>query len=101
MSLVGISKLPTAENSAIQLHPRDNVAIARVPLSAGAELHIAGLRLIARAAQGSVRDGLSLLDQCFATGDRPVTADTCRRALGLANARQDRPRLRSEERLPP
>jgi altronate hydrolase len=50
MSLVGISKLPTAENSAIQLHPRDNVAIARVPLSAGAELHIAGLRLIARAA---------------------------------------------------
>ena len=50
MSLVGISKLPTAENSAIQLHPRDNVAIARVPLSAGAELHIAGHRLITRTA---------------------------------------------------
>ena len=32
-----------------------------------------------------MRDGLSLLDQCFATGDRPVTSDTCRRALGLAH----------------
>ena len=45
----------------------------------------AAARLIARAAQGSVRDGLSLLDQCFATGDRPVTLETCRRALGLAH----------------
>src|SRR5487761_1993236 len=50
MSLVGISKLPTAENSAIQLHPRDNVAIARVPLSAGTELNVGGVSLRARAA---------------------------------------------------
>ncbi len=28
-------QLPTAENSAIRLHPADNVAIARVPISAG------------------------------------------------------------------
>lgn len=49
MSLVGISKLPTAENSAIQLHPRDNVAIARVPLSAGTELRVGGLSLRTRA----------------------------------------------------
>ena len=28
-------QLPTAENSAIRLHPTDNVAIARVPISAG------------------------------------------------------------------
>ena len=33
--LLEITKLPTAENSAIHLHPPDNVAIARVPLSAG------------------------------------------------------------------
>ena len=51
----------------------------------GAELDPAAARMIARAAQGSVRDGLSLLDQCLATGDRPITLDTCRRALGLAH----------------
>jgi DNA polymerase-3 subunit gamma/tau len=51
----------------------------------GVEVEPAAARLIARAAQGSVRDGLSLLDQCFATGDRPVTVETCRQALGLAH----------------
>ena len=40
MSLLEISKLPTAENSAIHLHPNDNVAIARVPLSAGQTLKV-------------------------------------------------------------
>ncbi len=48
MSLLGISKLPTAENSAIQLHPRDNVAIARVPLSAGIALNVGGQSLHTR-----------------------------------------------------
>jgi len=33
--LVEITKVPNAENSAIHLHPTDNVAIARVPLPAG------------------------------------------------------------------
>jgi altronate hydrolase len=32
---VSIIQLPTAENSTILLHPSDNVAIARVPISAG------------------------------------------------------------------
>ena len=50
MSLLGISKLPTAENSAIQLHPRDNVAIARVPLSVGIALHIGGEKVLTRVA---------------------------------------------------
>ncbi|MGP8161175.1 MAG: DNA polymerase III subunit gamma/tau, partial [Candidatus Dormibacteria bacterium] len=56
-----------------------------IAASEGAELDPAAARLIARASQGSVRDGLSLLDQCFATGDRPVTLETCRQALGLAH----------------
>ena len=43
--LVEITKVPNAENSAIHLHPTDNVAIARVPLPAGAELRINGLPL--------------------------------------------------------
>ena len=42
MGLLEIAKLPTAENSAIHLHPADNVAIARVPLAAGQELRIDG-----------------------------------------------------------
>jgi altronate hydrolase len=40
--LLEIEKLPTAENSAIHLHPADNVAIARVPIPAGAELRVDG-----------------------------------------------------------
>ncbi len=43
--LLEIAKPPTAENSAIHLHPADNIAIARVPLSAGAELRIEGQAL--------------------------------------------------------
>jgi altronate hydrolase len=44
--LLEIASLPTAENSAIQLHPSDNVAVARVPLAAGTELHVGGARLV-------------------------------------------------------
>src|SRR5579862_4233457 len=50
MSLLGITKLPTAENSAIHLHPSDSVAIARVPLSEGAMLRIAGREIRTRTA---------------------------------------------------
>ncbi|MEO8591892.1 MAG: altronate dehydratase family protein [Candidatus Solibacter sp.] len=46
--LLGITKVPNAENSAIQLHPSDNVAIARVPIAAGAELRINGHHLTVR-----------------------------------------------------
>jgi arabinonate dehydratase len=43
MELLEIAKLPTAENSAIHLNALDNVAIARVPLSAGQKLRIDGV----------------------------------------------------------
>jgi altronate hydrolase len=46
--LIDITKLPTAENSAIHLHPSDNVAVARVPVAAGTELRVDGMPLIAR-----------------------------------------------------
>ncbi len=42
MQLLEIAKLPTAENSAIQLHSTDNVAVARVPLAPEAVLRIEG-----------------------------------------------------------
>jgi DNA polymerase-3 subunit gamma/tau len=44
-----------------------------------------GLALIARAAQGSVRDGLSLLDQALAMGSGSVEATNVRAMLGLAD----------------
>jgi DNA polymerase-3 subunit gamma/tau len=44
-----------------------------------------GLALIARAAQGSVRDGLSLLDQALAIGSGAITAASVRAMLGLAD----------------
>ncbi|MBU6298313.1 MAG: DNA polymerase III subunit gamma/tau [Alphaproteobacteria bacterium] len=46
----------------------------------------AALALVARAAEGSVRDGLSLLDQAIAHGEEgTITADTIRAMLGLAD----------------
>src|SRR5450755_4142301 len=47
-ALVEIAKLPTAENSVIQLHATDNVGIARVALAAGAALQVAGQALTVR-----------------------------------------------------
>ena len=43
------------------------------------------LSMIARAAEGSARDGLSLLDQAIAHGGGSVLADTVRGMLGLAD----------------
>ena len=50
-----------------------------------AEADEAAIRLIARAADGSVRDGLSLLDQAIARGDGKVTVDDVKDMLGLAD----------------
>ncbi len=46
------------------------------------------LAAIARAAEGSVRDSLSLLDQAMAHGAGTVTASAIREMLGLADRRQ-------------
>src|SRR5882724_3383632 len=42
MGLLEITKLPTAENAVIHLHPSDNIAIARVALSPGQQLLVEG-----------------------------------------------------------
>ncbi len=44
------------------------------------------LTLIARRAEGSMRDAESLLDQCIAASDRSVSLELVRRVLGLVNA---------------
>ena len=56
----------------------------------GAAVDPEALALIARAAEGSVRDGLSILDQAIAHGQGTVAADAVRDMLGLS----DRGRVR-------
>lgn len=46
------------------------------------------LAMIARAADGSVRDGLSLLDQAMALSDKEITAGQVQDMLGLADRAQ-------------
>jgi DNA polymerase III subunit gamma/tau len=54
----------------------------------GAEITEGALSLIARAADGSVRDGLSLLDQAIAHGSGAVDDQQIRDMLGLADRSQ-------------
>lgn len=52
------------------------------------EIEDNALSMIARAAEGSVRDGLSLLDQAFAHGAGKVSEEQVRDMLGLADRAQ-------------
>jgi DNA polymerase-3 subunit gamma/tau len=51
----------------------------------GVEVEAEALALIARAAEGSARDGLSILDQAIAHGGGAVTAEQVRSMLGLSD----------------
>ncbi len=64
--------------------------LARVADKEGMKVEADALALIARAAEGSVRDGLSLLDQALVQGERgePVRTDLVRDMLGLADRSQ-------------
>ncbi len=57
----------------------------RIVTAEGASAEPEALALIARAAEGSVRDGLSLLDQAIAMGSGQVGIDAVRSMLGLAD----------------
>jgi DNA polymerase-3 subunit gamma/tau len=57
----------------------------KIATSEGARADADALQLIARAAEGSVRDGLSILDQAIAMGEGHVTAASVRDMLGLAD----------------
>jgi DNA polymerase-3 subunit gamma/tau len=63
--------------------------LARITEAEGASAEEEAIRLIARASEGSVRDGLSLLDQAIAhTGaskDTPITAESLHDLLNLAD----------------
>ena len=64
--------------------------LGRVAEREGMRIEQEALALIARAAEGSVRDGLSLLDQALVQGERgeTVVAETVRDMLGLADRTQ-------------
>jgi DNA polymerase-3 subunit gamma/tau len=62
--------------------------LARICGEEKVEVEPEALAAIARAAEGSVRDSLSLLDQAIAHGAGTVTAQTVREMLGLADRAQ-------------
>ena len=62
----------------------------KVAAAEGAEVEPDALELVARAAEGSVRDGLSILDQAISHAHGTVTAQAVRDMLGLS----DRGRVR-------
>ncbi len=59
--------------------------LARIVEAEKAEADPAALALIARAAEGSVRDALSILDRAIAFGSGKVDAGSLRELLGLAD----------------
>jgi DNA polymerase-3 subunit gamma/tau len=59
--------------------------LAQVVEQEGAKADPAGLALIARASEGSVRDALSILDRAIAFGGGQVEAEAVRGLLGLAD----------------
>jgi len=54
----------------------------------GIDLEPEACRLLARLADGALRDGASLLDQCASAAGGPVTAELVYRALGLAGEKR-------------
>ena len=69
----------------VQLLEKHFAAIAE---QEGASLNPTALYLIARAADGSVRDGLSLLDQAISRAEGEITDTQVRDMLGLADRSQ-------------
>lgn len=61
--------------------------LTKVLTAENVEFQAAALPLIARAAQGSMRDALSLLDQAIAYGSGVVLADTVQSMLGTIDQR--------------
>ncbi len=61
---------------------------SKIAIKEKCEIESLALAMIARAAEGSVRDGLSLLDQAFAHGAGKVNEEQVRDMLGLADRTQ-------------
>jgi DNA polymerase-3 subunit gamma/tau len=89
---VPVTVLSRCQRFDLRRIPAEKLAdhFAEVSKAEGVEVETEALGMIARAAEGSARDGLSILDQAIAHGAGTVTADQVRDMLGLA----DRGRIR-------
>src|SRR5215212_6870107 len=92
-----VAKLPVTVLSRCQRFDLRRIAadklvdhFAEIAKAEQVEAEPEALAMIARAAEGSARDGLSILDQAIALGSGTVTAEQVRDMLGLA----DRGRIR-------
>ena len=89
---VPVTVLSRCQRFDLRRIPAEKLAahFAEVATAEGIEVEPAALSMIAGAAEGSARDGLSILDQAIAHGAGAVTAEQVRDMLGLA----DRGRIR-------
>jgi len=89
---VPVTVLSRCQRFDLRRIPAEKLAahFAEVSRAEGVEAEPEALGMIARAAEGSARDGLSILDQAIAHGIGAVTAEQVRDMLGLA----DRGRIR-------
>ena len=89
---VPVTVLSRCQRFDLRRIPADKLAahFADVAKAEGVEVEPDALAMIAGAAEGSARDGLSILDQAIAHGAGKVSADQVRDMLGLA----DRGRIR-------
>jgi len=89
---VPVTVLSRCQRFDLRRIPADKLAahFGQVSEAEGVEVETEALGMIARASEGSARDGLSILDQAIAHGAGNVTADQVRDMLGLA----DRGRIR-------
>ncbi|GAA3888334.1 DNA polymerase III subunit gamma/tau [Sphingomonas limnosediminicola] len=89
---VPVTVLSRCQRFDLRRIPAEKLAahFAQVSKAEGVEVESEALGMIARAAEGSARDGLSILDQAIAHGAGAVTTSQVREMLGLA----DRGRIR-------
>jgi DNA polymerase-3 subunit gamma/tau len=89
---VPVTVLSRCQRFDLRRIPAEKLAVhfAEVAKAEGVDVDPEAVGMIARAAEGSARDGLSILDQAIARGAGTVTAEQVRDMLGLA----DRGRIR-------
>jgi len=84
---VPVTVLSRCQRFDLRRIPAETLAghFGHVAQAEGVEVEPEALALIARAAEGSARDGLSILDQAIAHGAGTVTAEQIRAMLGLSD----------------
>ncbi|HEX8526528.1 DNA polymerase III subunit gamma/tau [Allosphingosinicella sp.] len=84
---VPVTVLSRCQRFDLRRIPAERLAahFAEVAEKEGVEVEPEALALIARAAEGSARDGLSILDQAIAHGSGGVAAEQVRAMLGLSD----------------